>query len=228
LTVKLSEDQVKTKGGKAVVIEFKAKLKNGVTQDELKNYISEDKTVKVPNTAEYKINLGDRPELKKETPPVTVTPPPTTPEITKKVNDQEHVNLQKVDEEFTYKVETTVPHNATKFEVTDTIKDVLDFSGEVKAKVDGEDITDVKTEGKTLTVKLSEDQVKTKGGKAVVIEFKAKLKNGVTQDELKPYITGDKSVKVPNTAEYKINLGDRPELKKETPPVTVTPPPTTP
>jgi len=228
LTVKLSEDQVKTKGGKAVVIEFKAKLKNGVTQDELKNYISEDKTVKVPNTAEYKINLGDRPELKKETPPVTVTPPPTTPEITKKVNDQEHVNLQKVDEEFTYKVETTVPHNATKFEVTDTIKDVLDFSGEVKAKVDGEDITDVKTEGKTLTVKLSEDQVKTKGGKAVVIEFKAKLKNGVTQDELKPYIIGDKSVKVPNTAEYKINLGDRPELKKETPPVTVTPPPTTP
>ena len=228
LTVKLSEDQVKTKGGKTVVIEFKAKLKNGVTQDELKNYISGDKTVKVPNTAEYKINLGDRPELKKETPPVTVTPPPTTPEITKKVNDQEHVNLQKVDEEFTYKVETTVPHNATKFEVTDTIKDVLDFSGEVKAKVDGEDITDVKTEGKTLTVKLSEDQVKTKGGKAVVIEFKAKLKNGVTQDELKPYITGDKSVKVPNTAEYKINLGDRPELKKETPPVTVTPPPTTP
>ena len=228
LTVKLSEDQVKTKGGKTVVIEFKAKLKNGVTQDELKNYISEDKTVKVPNTAEYKINLGDRPELKKETPPVTVTPPPTTPEITKKVNDQEHVDLQKVDEEFTYKVETTVPHNATKFEVTDTIKDVLDFSGEVKAKVDGEDITDVKTEGKTLTVKLSEDQVKTKAGKAVVVEFKAKLKNGVTQDELKPYITGDKSVKVPNTAEYKINLGDRPELKKETPPVTVTPPPTTP
>ena len=228
LTVKLSEDQVKTKGGKAVVIEFKAKLKNGVTQDELKNYISEDKTVKVPNTAEYKINLGDRPELKKETPPVTVTPPPTTPEITKKVNDQEHVNLQKVDEEFTYKVETTVPHNATKFEVTDTIKDVLDFSGEVKAKVDGEDITDVKTEGKTLTVKLSEDQVKTKGGKAVVIEFKAKLKNGVTQDELKNYISEDKTVKVPNTAEYKINLGDRPELKKETPPVTVTPPPTTP
>ena len=228
LTVKLSEDQVKTKGGKAVVIEFKAKLKNGVTQDELKNYISEDKTVKVPNTAEYKINLGDRPELKKETPPVTVTPPPTTPEITKKVNDQEHVNLQKVDEEFTYKVETTVPHNATKFEVTDTIKDVLDFSGEVKAKVDGEDIADVKTEGKTLTVKLSEDQVKTKGGKAVVIEFKAKLKNGVTQDELKNYISEDKTVKVPNTAEYKINLGDRPELKKETPPVTVTPPPTTP
>ena len=231
LTVKLSEDQVKTKGGKAVVIEFKAKLKNGVTQDELKNYISEDKTVKVPNTAEYKINLGDRPELKKETPPVTVTPPPTTPEITKKVNDKQHVDLQKLDEEFTYKVETTVPHNATNFEITDTIKDVLEFVGDkgnVKAKVDGEDITDVKTEGKTLTVKLSEDQVKTKGGKAVVIEFKAKLKNGVTQEELKPYITGDKSVKVPNTAEYKINLDDRPELKKETPPVTVTPPPTTP
>ena len=219
ITAKIKDGHFNQIEGKSVVeLVIPAKIKDGATRE------------KIPNKAKVIYNkanaTGEPKEL--ETPPVTVTPPPTTPEITKKVNDKQHVDLQKLDEEFTYKVETTVPHNATKFEVTDTIKDVLDFSGEVKAKVDGEDITDVKTEGKTLTVKLSEDQVKTKGGKAVVIEFKAKLKNGVTQDELKPYITGDKSVKVPNTAEYKINLGDRPELKKETPPVTVTPPPTTP
>jgi len=219
ITAKIKDGHFNQIEGKSVVeLVIPAKIKDGATRE------------KIPNKAKVIYNkanaTGEPKEL--ETPPVTVTPPPSKPEITKKVNDKQHVDLQKLDEEFTYKVETTVPHNATKFEVTDTIKDVLDFSGEVKAKVDGEDITDVKTEGKTLTVKLSEDQVKTKGGKAVVIEFKAKLKNGVTQDELKPYITGDKSVKVPNTAEYKINLGDRPELKKETPPVTVTPPPTTP
>ena len=222
ITAKIKDGHFNQIEGKSVVeLVIPAKIKDGVTRE------------KIPNKAKVIYNkanaTGEPKEL--ETPPVTVTPPPTTPEITKKVNDKQHVDLQKLDEEFTYKVETTVLHNATNFEITDTIKDVLEFVGDkgnVKAKVDGEDITDVKTEGKTLTVKLSEDQVKTKGGKAVVIEFKAKLKNGVTQDELKPYITGDKSVKVPNTAEYKINLGDRPELKKETPPVTVTPPPTTP
>ena len=222
ITAKIKDGHFNQIEGKSVVeLVIPAKIKDGATRE------------KIPNKAKVIYNkanaTGEPKEL--ETPPVTVTPPPTTPEITKKVNDKQHVDLQKLDEEFTYKVETTVPHNATNFEITDTIKDVLEFVGDkgnVKAKVDGEDITDVKTEGKTLTVKLSEDQVKTKGGKAVVIEFKAKLKNGVTQEELKPYITGDKSVKVPNTAEYKINLGDRPELKKETPPVTVTPPPTTP
>ena len=222
ITAKIKDGHFNQIEGKSVVeLVIPAKIKDGATRE------------KIPNKAKVIYNkanaTGEPKEL--ETPPVTVTPPPTTPEITKKVNDKQHVDLQKLDEEFTYKVETTVPHNATNFEITDTIKDVLEFVGDkgnVKAKVDGEDITDVKTEGKTLTVKLSEDQVKTKGGKAVVIEFKAKLKNGVTQDELKNYISEDKTVKVPNTAEYKINLGDRPELKKETPPVTVTPPPTTP
>ena len=222
ITAKIKDGHFNQIEGKSVVeLVIPAKIEDGATRE------------KIPNKAKVIYNkanaTGEPKEL--ETPPVTVTPPPSKPEITKKVNDKQHVDLQKLDEEFTYKVETTVPHNATNFEITDTIKDVLEFVGDkgnVKAKVDGEDITDVKTEGKTLTVKLSEDQVKTKGGKAVVIEFKAKLKNGVTQDELKNYISEDKTVKVPNTAEYKINLGDRPELKKETPPVTVTPPPTTP
>ena len=222
ITAKIKDGHFNQIEGKSVVeLVIPAKIKDGATRE------------KIPNKAKVIYNkanaTGEPKEL--ETPPVTVTPPPSKPEITKKVNDKQHVDLQKLDEEFTYKVETTVPHNATNFEITDTIKDVLEFVGDkgnVKAKVDGEDITDVKTEGKTLTVKLSEDQVKTKGGKAVVIEFKAKLKNGITQDELKNYISEDKTVKVPNTAEYKINLGDRPELKKETPPVTVTPPPTTP
>ncbi|WP_373105530.1 isopeptide-forming domain-containing fimbrial protein, partial [Gemella morbillorum] len=169
ITAKIKDGHFNQIEGKSVVeLVIPAKIKDGVTRE------------KIPNKAKVIYNkanaTGEPKEL--ETPPVTVTPPPSKPEITKKVNDKQHVDLQKLDEEFTYKVETTVPHNATNFEITDTIKDVLEFVGDkgnVKAKVDGEDITDVKTEGKILTVKLSEDQVKTKGGKAVVIEFKAKL-----------------------------------------------------
>ena len=214
ITAKIKDGHFNQIEGKSVVeLVIPAKIKDGATRE------------KIPNKAKVIYNkanaTGEPKEL--ETPPVTVTPPPTTPEITKKVNDKQHVDLQKLDEEFTYKVETTVPHNATNFEITDTIKDVLEFVGDkgnVKAKVDGEDITDVKTEGKTLTVKLSEDQVKTKAGKAVVVEFKAKIKDGAN---LSNYVVNG-VIKVPNEAAYKIN--NDPEKKSNT--VTVTPPPSTP
>ncbi|WP_027131067.1 isopeptide-forming domain-containing fimbrial protein, partial [Gemella cuniculi] len=223
LTVELTQEEITNNAEKEVKIEFKAKIKKDA---DLSSYVdSKDGRTKVPNKAKYQIN--NNPKIEKETPPVTVTPPPTTPEITKKVNEKEHVDLNKVDEEFTYKIETTVPENATDFEITDTIKDVLEFRGEVKATVDGEKIEEVKTEGKKLTVKLSREQVEQKVGKAVVVEFKAKLKEGVTQEELNAYLTKEE-VRVPNTAEYRINLSDDPKLRKETPPVTVTPPPTTP
>ena len=53
----------------------------------------------VPNTASFIIN--DNPDSKKESTPVTVTPPPTTtPELKKKVNGQERYELAKRDEEL--------------------------------------------------------------------------------------------------------------------------------
>jgi len=205
------------KGVAEVELEIPAKIKDGVTEK------------KIPNEATVIFNQTDangEPKETPKTPPVTVTPPPPSePPITKTVNDKTHEDLTSLTQEFVYKIETQVPKHATAFEVTDTIKDVLEFKGaaDIEATVDGEKITDVKTEGKKLTVKLSAEQVKNKAGKNVVVKFTAKLKANITAEELKEFTTAD-VVKVPNTAKYKINLSDEPKFNKESEPVTVTPP----
>jgi len=222
LTVKLSAEQVKNKAGKNVVVKFTAKLKADITAEELKEFTTAD-VVKVPNTAKYKINLSDEPKFNKESEPVTVTPPkPNEPGITKKVNDKEHVDLTSPEEEFTYKIETTVPTNATAFSITDTLVDELEFGNNgtgVSAKVENEfiDNSNITIKGQTLTVKLSDEQVRTKGGKAVVVEFVAKVKQGAN-------ISKYTEKKVPNKATYHIDN----KVNKDSNTVTVTPPPSKP
>ena len=216
ILISFTEDSVKSDAGKAIEVTFKSKIRDGAN---LSAYIQNNGKVEIPNKASYDIN--NDPKYHKDSNEVPVTPPsPKDPGITKKVNDKEHADLQKANEEFIYKVETTVPQDKIAFEVNDTIKDVLEFVGDVKATVDGEVIQDVKTDGQKLTVKLSEDQVKTKAGKAVVVEFKAKIKDGAN---LSNYVVNG-VIKVPNEAAYKIN--NDPEKKSNT--VTVTPPPSTP
>ena len=222
LTVKLSEEQVKNKAGKNVVVKFTAKLKADITAEELKEFTTAD-VVKVPNTAKYKINLSDEPKFNKESEPVTVTPPkPNEPGITKKVNNQDHVNLTDQEEVFTYKIETTVPTNATAFSITDTLVDELEFGNNgtpVSAKVENDFIenSNITIKGQTLTVKLSDEQVRTKGGKAVVVEFVAKVKQGAN-------ISKYTEKKVPNKATYHIDN----KFNKDSNTVTVTPPPSKP
>ena len=66
--------------------------------------------------------------------------------------------------------------------------DALEFVGDassVTATVDGEAITDVKIEGQTLKVNLAKTQVVNKFGKAVTVEFKAKIK---ADADLTPHI----------------------------------------
>ena len=218
LTVKLSAEQVKNKAGKNVVVKFTAKLKADITAEELNEFTTAD-VVKVPNTAKYKINLSDEPKFNKESEPVTVTPPkPNEPGITKKVNDKEHVDLTSPEEEFTYKIETTVPTNATAFSITDTLVDELEFGNNgtpVSAKVENDfiDNSNITIKGQTLTVKLSDEQVRTKGGKAVVVEFVAKVKQGAN-------ISKYTEKKVPNKATYHIDN----KFNKDSNTVTVTPP----
>jgi len=222
LTVKLSDDQVKNKAGKNVVVKFKARLKDNLKAEELTEFTTED-VVRVPNTAKYKINLSDEPKFNKESQPVTVTPPkPNEPGITKKVNNQEHVNLTEPEEVFTYKIETTVPMNATEFSITDTLVDELEFGNNgtpVSAKVENDfiDNSNITIKGQTLTVKLSDEQVRTKGGKAVVVEFVAKVKQGAN-------ISKYTEKKVPNKATYHIDN----KFNKDSNTVTVTPPPSKP
>ncbi len=221
ITLTLTEEQVKANGGQAVELTFDAKIKAGAN---LSAYLSEDKTVKVPNKAAYKADLPNKPGFTKDSNEVPVTPPtPAEPEIKKDVNGKESETLAKRDEVFTYNVKTSVAQDATAFAVTDTLVDVLEFAGTSSAKLNGQalDASQIKVEGQTITLTLTEDQVKANGGQAVELTFDAKIKAGAN---LSAYVTEDKSIKVPNKAAYRADLPNKPGFTKDSNEVPVTPP----
>ena len=221
ITLTLTEEQVKANGGQAVELTFDAKIKAGAN---LSAYLSEDKTVKVPNKAAYKADLPNKPGFTKDSNEVPVTPPtPEEPEIKKDVNGKEAETLDKRDQVFTYNVKTTVAQDATAFAVTDTLVDVLEFAGTSSAKLNGQalEARQIKVEGQTITLTLTEEQVKANGGQAVELTFDAKIKAGAN---LSDYVTEDKSIKVPNKAAYKVDLPNKPGFTKDSNEVPVTPP----
>ncbi|MCY7096187.1 LPXTG-anchored isopeptide-forming adhesin PadA [Streptococcus oralis] len=221
ITLTLTEEQVKANGGQAVELTFDAKIKAGAN---LSAYLSEDKTVKVPNKAAYKADLPNKPGFTKDSNEVPVTPPtPEEPEIKKDVNGKEAETLDKRDQVFTYNVKTTVAQDATAFSVTDTLVDVLEFAGTSSAKLNGQalDASQIKVEGQTITLTLTEEQAKTSAGQAVELTFDAKIKAGAN---LSDYVTEDKSIKVPNKAAYKVDLPNKPGFTKDSNEVPVTPP----
>ena len=221
ITLTLTEEQAKTSAGQAVELTFDAKIKAGAN---LSAYLSEDKTVKVPNKAAYKADLPNKPGFTKDSNEVPVTPPtPEEPEIKKDVNGKEAETLDKRDQVFTYNVKTTVAQDATAFSVTDTLVDVLEFAGTSSAKLNGQalDASQIKVEGQTITLTLTEEQAKTSAGQAVELTFDAKIKAGAN---LSDYVTEDKSIKVPNKAAYKVDLPNKPGFTKDSNEVPVTPP----
>ncbi|NQP62032.1 isopeptide-forming domain-containing fimbrial protein, partial [Streptococcus suis] len=137
LTVTLSEAQVKANGGKEVVVSFTAKIRPGAN---LSAYKVDGKT-EIPNTAEYVIN--NNPETKKKSNEVPVTPPsPENPPIVKDVNGADRADLATREESFTYHITSAVPTDATAFEISDTLVDVLEFDGEkggATVTIDGKD-----------------------------------------------------------------------------------------
>ena len=226
LTVTFGKEQVKQYAGKAVQVSFNAKIKDGITFDSLLTaYPNEakDKPV-VPNTASYIIN--DNPDSKKESKPVTVTPPPTTtPELKKEVNGAERYDLAKRNEEFTYTLKTTMPANATVFEMTDELKEVLEFVGEnasATVKLDGEDAgskATVTLSGQVIKVAFTEASVKADAGKSIEVNFKAKIRDNAN---LSAYVTKDGKTEIPNKASY--NIDHNPKYHKDSNEVPVTPP----
>ena len=226
LTVTFGKEQVKQYAGKAVQVSFKAKVKEGITFDALLAAYpneSKDKPV-VPNTASYIIN--DNPDSKKESKPVTVTPPPTTtPELKKEVNGAERYDLAKRNEEFTYTLKTTMPANATVFEMTDELKEVLEFVGEnasATVKLDGEDAgskATVTISGQVIKVTFTEASVKADAGKSIEVNFKAKIRDNAN---LSAYVTKDGKTEIPNKASYDID--HNPKYHKDSNEVPVTPP----
>ena len=221
ITLTLTEEQVKANGGQAVELTFDAKIKAGAN---LSAYLSEDKTVKVPNKAAYKADLPNKPGFTKDSNEVPVTPPtPEVPEIKKDVNGKEAETLDKRDQVFTYNVKTTVAQDATAFSVTDTLVDVLEFAGTSSAKLNDQalDASQIKVEGQTITLTLTEDQVKANGGQAVELTFDAKIKTGAN---LSAYVKEDGRTQIPNKASYDASFPHKPGVHKDSNEVPVTPP----
>ena len=211
ITLTLTEDQVKANGGQAVELTFDAKIKAGAN---LSAYVKEDGRTQIPNKASYDASFPHKPGVHKDSNEVPVTPPtPDEPEIKKDVNGKAEETLAKRDEVFTYNVKTTVAQDATAFSVTDKIEDVLEFAGTSSAKLNGValDASQIKVEGQTITLTLTEDQVKANGGQAVELSFTAKIKAGA---DLTPYLT-DRGFTVPNTASYDAKFPHKPGLHKD-------------
>ena len=211
ITLTLTEEQVKANGGQAVELTFDAKIKAGAN---LSAYVKEDGRTQIPNKASYDASFPHKPGVHKDSNEVPVTPPtPEEPEIKKDVNGKESATLAKRDEVFTYNVKTTVAQDATAFSVTDKIEDVLEFAGTSSAKLNGQalDASQIKVEGQTITLTLTEDQVKANGGQAVELSFTAKIKAGA---DLTPYLT-DRGFTVPNTASYDAKFPHKPGLHKD-------------
>ena len=221
ITLTLTEEQVKANGGQAVELTFDAKIKAGAN---LSAYVKEDGRTQIPNKASYDASFPHKPGVHKDSNEVPVTPPtPDEPEIKKDVNGKESATLAKRDEAFTYNVKTSVAQDATAFSVTDKIEDVLEFAGKSSATLNGQalDASQIKVEGQTITLTLTEDQVKASGGQAVELTFDAKIKTGAN---LSAYVKEDGRTQIPNKAAYKVDLPNKPGFTKDSNEVPVTPP----
>ena len=211
ITLTLTEDQVKANGGQAVELTFDAKIKAGAN---LSAYVKEDGRTQIPNKASYDASFPHKPGVHKDSNEVPVTPPtPDEPEIKKDVNTKAEETLADRDQIFTYNVKTSVPTDVSSFSVSDTLESVLDYAGSVKASLNGQalDVSQIKVEGQTITLTLTEDQVKANGGQAVELSFTAKIKAGA---DLTPYLT-DRGFTVPNTASYDAKFPHKPGLHKD-------------
>ena len=221
ITLTLTEEQVKANGGQAVELTFDAKIKAGAN---LSAYVKEDGRTQIPNKASYDASFPHKPGVHKDSNEVPVTPPtPEEPEIKKDVNGKAEATLAKRDEVFTYNVKTTVAQDATAFSVTDKIEDVLEFAGKSSATLNGQalDASQIKVEGQTITLTLTEDQVKANGGQAVELTFDAKIKAGAN---LSAYVKEDGRTQIPNKASYDASFPHRPSVHKDSNEVPVTPP----
>ena len=221
ITLTLTEEQVKANGGQAVELTFDAKIKAGAN---LSAYVKEDGRTQIPNKASYDASFPHKPGVHKDSNEVPVTPPtPEEPEIKKDVNGKAEATLAKRDEVFTYNVKTTVAQDATAFSVTDKIEDVLEFAGKSSATLNGQalDASQIKVEGQTITLTLTEDQVKANGGQAVELTFDAKIKAGAN---LSAYVKEDGRTQIPNKASYDASFPHKPGVHKDSNEVPVTPP----
>ncbi|MCR4257843.1 isopeptide-forming domain-containing fimbrial protein [Streptococcus uberis] len=217
VTAALPKDSLANYAGKEVILTIKARIKAGVTNDELSKYVSTPEG-SIPNKA--KLTVGDNSGQSKETNNVPVTPPGETPTVEKKINgtldDLDIAN----EKDYTYNIKSTLPVDITKYKsyvIVDTLDKDLAIQGTPSITGDAAKFFDVKVDGQTVTATMKDfANAKDFAGKSVELVITSQIKAGVTRQN------------IPNTA--KVTYQDRshvagePDKEVETPPVTVTPP----
>lgn len=146
------------------------------------------------------------------------------PVIEKEVNHKKpHEDLAAKNEVFTYTIKTEIPKmpDLKTFEVTDELDKILTFAGtaeQVKVTAGGTALEGkAEISGQTLTVRLTEnDLTKEMQGKALTVEFTAKIRDDATEEQIDGYAER----KIPNEACYKINNHEKVKWSNT---VTVTP-----
>lgn len=199
ISLTLTADQLANYATGSVKIEFDARVKEGADLEKYKV----DEVPTIPNKAE--VTWSNKTI---ESNVVTVQ----MPIAEKRVNGKKHLDLTNRDQIFNYEITTVVPSDATEFVVTDTLEDVLKFSDPKGVFVNMN--ADVKIDGQTLTVKLSEADIKANANQTLHISFSANIRE---KADLTDYIQDDNLI--PNTAVITIN-GNKVNTNK----VTVKPP----
>ncbi|HFR3333603.1 TPA: isopeptide-forming domain-containing fimbrial protein, partial [Streptococcus suis] len=219
VTVKLTKEQVRQQAGAPLQVVFFAKVKDGA---DLTPYMTDGRT-SVPNTASYIIN--NDPSTKKDSNTVPVYPPtPNEPSVDKKINrDLTHLDVE-VNKSYMYNVTADLPQDIAtykEFVVTDIVEPVLAINGEVVAYVDGyaTDAVKVTVEGNRVVASVV-DFSRLAGFKQIQLYIPAYIKSDA---DLTAYMK-DNAASIPNTASLDFTDSNGVKKRKETTPVTVTPP----
>lgn len=207
-------------GPAQIHIEIKAKIKDGANIDRFKD---DNGVINVPNKATVKLN--NQPTESK-----TVYVTPNEPTVTKKINNTlDHLNIpswDKKDNAYNYNIKTTLPGNIDAYNIY-KIEDVLDQDLElqegknptIKGEVAEHFDVSYDSTTRTVTAKVKDGHFNQLTGKSIIeLEIPAKIKDGVSRE------------KIPNIAKvfYNTTNATGEPKKLETPPVTVTPPPSAP
>ena len=150
-------------------------------------------------------------------------------EIVKDVNGRETLFLNEYSEEFTFSLSTRVPAHVvsfTKFIIEDSLEDVFEILS-VRAKVNGvldNELTELmEIEQDTVKLEIPVDRIKNYENQTIKLEINAKLKTGITPDELVKYVDEYNPIgSIPNEAV--LIIGDASDQTIESNVVTVVPP----
>ncbi len=173
---------------------------------------------KIPNTATLDYKHRDGEASSKDTEPVTVTP--QDPGITKDVNGEIHLDINR-GEEYIYNVIAFLPENIKdykKFIIVDEVDSGLTVNADgVTALVDGELYHGLKVtvEGNKVTVEVT-NIAGLEGKKQIELVIPAEINENT---DISQYVDH----KIPNTATLDFTNANDEEKSKETDPVTVTP-----